>query len=122
MNTHQQNQEQQHIDNCRLLETTPKPSTFAEYRAWVTLWKTVYKEETRRARAYRAALRLFHQAGGSGRKHPLVAMTPEIMAAASERPTNQYDRPGRARLCEKRVAWKPFGAALWKAQRTQEAL
>ncbi len=120
MNT-QINQEQ-HINNCRLLEASSQPSTFAEYRAWVALWKSVYNEETRSVRAHRAALRLFHQAGGSGRKHPAVLMTPEIMAAASERPTNQYDRPGRARLCEKRVAWKPFGAALWKAQRTQEAL
>ena len=45
-------QEQQHIDNCRLLESALKPSTFVEYRNWVALWKSVYKEETRRARAY----------------------------------------------------------------------
>jgi hypothetical protein len=121
MNTQQHNQEHQHTETCRLLEATPKPSTFAEYRAWVTLWKSVYKEETRRARAYRAALRLFHQAGGSGRKHPLVAMTPDITAAAS-RATNQYDRPGRARLCALRVVYKPLGAELWKATHAQESL
>jgi hypothetical protein len=115
------NQEQQHIDNCRLLEATPQPSTFAEYRAWVALWKSVYKEETLRARAYRGALRLFHQAVGSGRKHPLVEMTPQIMAAAS-RPTSQYDRPGRARLCEKRIAYKPLGADLWNAQPAPEKI
>jgi len=120
MNT-QQNQEQQHLDNCRLLEATPQPSTFAEYRAWVTLWKSVYKEETLRARAYRSALRLFHQAGGSGRKHPLVQMTPEIMAAAS-RSTSQYDRAGRARLCAWRIAGKPLGTSLWKAQHVQEKI
>ena len=114
-------QEQQHIDNCRLLEASPKPSTFAEYRSWVALWRSVYKEETRRARAYRVALRLFHQAGGSGRKHPLVAMTPEIMAAAS-RSTNQYDRSGRAKLCAWRVAAKPLGAELWKTNHAQESL
>lgn len=116
-----QQNEQQHIDNCRLLETTPKPSTFAEYRSWVALWKSVYKEETRRTRAYRAALRLFHQAGGSGRKHPLVEMTPEISAAAS-RPTNQYDRLGRARLCTLRVDYKPLGVELWKATHAQESI
>lgn len=121
MNNQQQNSEQQHIDNCRLLETTPKPSTFAEYRAWATLWKNVYKEETRRARSFRAALRLFHQAGGSGRKQPLVAMTPEIIGAAS-RSTNQYDRAGRARLCATRVAYKPLGAELWKGNHIQESL
>ena len=98
-----------------------KPSTFVEYRTWVALWKTVYKEEARRVRVYRAALRLFHQAGGSGRKLPLVEMTPEIAAAAS-RPTNQYDRPGRARLCAVRVACKPLGAELWKAAHAQESL
>jgi hypothetical protein len=48
-------------------------------------------------------------------------MTPQIMAFAS-RPTNQYDRPGRARLCEKRVAYKPLGADLWKAQTAQEKI
>jgi len=121
MKTQEQNQEQQHTDNCRLLEAIPKPSTFAEYRAWVTLWKSVYKEETRRARAYRAALCLFHQAGGSGRKHPLVPMTPEIMAEAS-RSTNQYDRHGRAGLCALRVAYKPLGAELWKTAHAQESL
>jgi hypothetical protein len=114
-------QEQQHTDNCRLLETTPKPSTFAEYLAWVTLWKSVYKVETRRARAYRAALRQFHQAGGSGRKQPLMQMTPEIMEAAS-RSTNQYDRLGRAKLCAIRVAYKPLGAELWKVAHAQESL
>jgi len=122
MNTEQTNHEEQHLNNCRLLEATPQPSAFAEYRAWVALWKSIYKEETRRARAFRAATRVFPQAGGSGRKHPTVQMTPEILAAAGQRPTNQYDRPGRARLCEKRVAFKPLGSALWKAQRTQEAL
>ena len=121
MNTEQQNHEEQHLTNCRLLEAAPQPSTFAEYHAWVTLWKSVYKEETWRVHAFRAAIRLFHQAGGSGRKHPTVQMTPEIMAVASQRPTNQYDRSGRARLCAARVALKPLGAALWKAQRTQEA-
>jgi hypothetical protein len=114
-------QEQQHIENCRLLESALKPSTFAEYSNWVTLWKSVYKEETRRARAYRVAVRLFHQAGGSGRKHPLVEMTPAIEAAA-KRPTNQYDRPGRARLCAMRVGCKPLGAELWKTARTQESI
>ena len=116
-----QHTEPQHTDNCRLLEATPKPSTFAEYLSWVALWKSVYKEETRRARAYRAALRLFHQAGGSGRKHPLVEMTPEISAAAS-RSTNQYDRSGRARLCALRVSCKPLGAELWKSARPQESI
>ena len=114
-------QEQQHIEYCRLLESAPKPSTFVEYRNWVALWKSVYQEETRRARAYRSALRLFHQAGGSGRKHPLCAMTPGIEAAA-QRSASQYDRPGRARLCAMRVAGKPLGAELWKATRTQESI
>ena len=114
-------QEQQHIDNCRLLESALKPSTFVEYRNWVALWKSVYKEETRRARAYRVAVRLFHQAGGSGRKHPLVEMTPVIEAAA-QRSTSQYDRSGRARLCTLRVDYKPLGAELWKAARPQESI
>jgi len=121
MNTQQENQDQQHIDNCRILEATLKPSTFAEYRAWITLWKSVYKEETRRARSYRAALRLFHQAGGSGRKQPLVEMTPEI-ADAAIRSTNQYNRAGRARLCAMRIAYKPLGAELWKTAHAQESL
>ena len=121
MNTPQENQEQQHTDNCRLLEATLKPSTFAEYRVWVTLWKSVYKEETRRARSYRAALRSFHQAGGSGRKHPLVEMTQAIADAAS-RSTSRYDRHGRARLCATRIAYKPLGAELWKAAHAQESL
>jgi hypothetical protein len=114
-------QEQQHTDICRLLETAPKPSTFAEYHAWVTIWKSVYKEETLRARAYRAALRQFHQAGGSGRKQPVMQMTPEILEAAS-RSTNQYDRLGRAKLCAIRVAYKPLGAELWKVAHAQESL
>ncbi len=114
-------QEQQHIDNCRLLESAPKPSTFVEYRNWVSLWKSIYKEETQRARTYRTALRLFHQAGGSGRKHPLVEMTPAIQAAAM-RSTNQYDRPGRARLCAKRLEYKPLGADLWRAAYPQERI
>ncbi len=114
-------QEQQHIDNCRLLESVPKPSTFVEYRNWVSLWKSVYKEETRRVRAYRAALRLFHQAGGSGRKHPLLEMTPAIESAA-KRPTNQYHRTGRARLCAMRVEYKPLGADLWRTAYPQERI
>ena len=113
--------EQTHIDNCRLLEATPQPTTFAAYRAWVALWRSVYREETARARAYRIARSLFHQAGGSGRKHPLLEMTPEIEAAA-QRTTSQYDRAGRARLCAWRTASKPLGAELWKAARVQETL
>jgi len=117
MNPH----EQQHIENCRLLESAPQPLTFTEYRSWVALWKSVYREETLRARAYRVALRLFHQAGGSGRKHPLLEMTPAIEAAA-QRSTSQYDRSGRARLCAVRIAYKPLGAELWKAVRAEESI
>ena len=122
MNTHEQETTpSSHSDNCRLLEASPAPSTFLEYRAWLGLWRSVYQEETLRARTYRSALRRFHQAGGSGRKQPLFPMTPEIEAAA-QRSTNEYDRPGRARLCAQRIAYKPLGSQLWKTLYSEERL
>jgi hypothetical protein len=120
MNKNETNNEQ-HQENCRRLEATTPPSTFVEYRVWVALWKNVYQEETKRARAYRMALKRFHQAGGSGRKRPLFPMTLEIEAAA-QRTTSEYSRKGRARLSQARVAYKPIGAALWAAARVEERI